>query len=180
MEEILVSWELRGERWEIWGREDLQTRSCLCFYRTFNTCLQCFSYRVLSFFFVRPPQLGYLAESERSKWDIRDHIKIILLWTSSQLCGYKYPAQMQHNIFKYSVLLEYLGLSSSFLSVSLRSECGVLAVPGGVEAAPPGGVTAPASAHLWELLIRRHLQRWGALSPKVVSRNADRFTFSLH
>lgn len=87
---------------------------------------------------------------------------------------------MQHNIFKYSVLLEYLGLSSSFLSVSLRSECGVLAVPGGVEAAPPGGVTAPASAHLWELLIRRHLQRWGALSPKVVSRNADRFTFSLH
>lgn len=48
-EKILVSWELRRERWEIRGR-DLQARNCLCFYRTFGTCLQCFSYKV--FFFL--------------------------------------------------------------------------------------------------------------------------------
>lgn len=44
------------------------------------------------FFFCRPPQLGCLTESEKNKLDVRDHFKIILLWTSSQLYGYKYPA----------------------------------------------------------------------------------------
>jgi len=89
-EEILVAWELRSERWEIRGRGDLQARNCLCFYRTFR--LACSALATVYFFFCRPPQLGCLAESEKNKLDIRGHFKVILLWTSSQLYGYKYPA----------------------------------------------------------------------------------------
>lgn len=59
---------------------------------TEHSALACSALATVYFFFCRPPQLGCLAESEKNKLDIRDHFKITLLWISSQLYGYKYPA----------------------------------------------------------------------------------------
>lgn len=161
-------------------RGDLQARNCLCFNRTFNTCLQCFSYSSV-FFSCRPPQLGYLVESEKNKLNFRDHLKIMLLGTSSQLCNNKYPAQMQDNIFRYSVLLKCLCLSSSFLSFSPKWVWEVLALTDcrGWQFPSTQCYHLSASARLLEPLTRGQLQGWKVLSPEVLSRHAAGYMFPL-
>lgn len=179
-EEILVSWELRGERWDIWGREEI-CRQETVYALTEHSTLACSASATVVFFSCRPPQLGYLVESEKNKLNFRDHLKIMLLGTSSQLCNNKYPAQMQDNIFKYSVLLKCLCLSSSFLSFSPKWVWEVLALTDcrGWQFPSTQCYHLSASARLLEPLTRGQLQGWKVLSPEVLSRHAAGYMFPL-
>lgn len=84
---------------------------------TERSALACSALATVWFFSCRPPQLGCLAESEKNKFDIRDRSKIILSWTSSQLCGYKYAAQMQRDVFTQRFAVMFVFFLSLILTL---------------------------------------------------------------